>query len=166
MHNLIILKQLTHPSMVLRTSESMLFAKRTEPVSPNNGINRVLLFPGIGHFATTTIDPRTNANPPLLTTLEERSDGCCSSSSTSLASSSSPPPPSVVLVFVFIYLFKYHRFAFSCLSLSLSLSLSRSVSAEIENTMQYLQSPSQDQTKAYGNTLCMDLHCRRIELFS
>ena len=51
--------KLTHPSIVLTTSESMPLANRTDPSSPSNGINRVLLFPGIGHLATTTIDPFT-----------------------------------------------------------------------------------------------------------
>ena len=50
---------LTHPSMVFKTSESMLLAKRTDPSFPSKGIKRVLLDPGIGHLATTTIDPST-----------------------------------------------------------------------------------------------------------
>lgn len=54
--------QLTHPSMVFNTSKSILFANRTDPISPNKGINLVLDFPGIGHLATTTIDPRIFAS--------------------------------------------------------------------------------------------------------
>lgn len=35
----------------------MASAKEQAPLSPNKGINRVLLLPGVGHLATTTIVP-------------------------------------------------------------------------------------------------------------
>lgn len=37
------------------TSESMALARAADPSSPSIGINRVLDFPGIGHFETTAI---------------------------------------------------------------------------------------------------------------
>jgi hypothetical protein len=36
----------------------MALAKTTDPVSPKRGMRRVLLLPGMGHLATTTILPR------------------------------------------------------------------------------------------------------------
>jgi hypothetical protein len=36
----------------------MALAKTTDPSGPKRGMRRVLLLPGMGHFATTTILPR------------------------------------------------------------------------------------------------------------
>jgi hypothetical protein len=49
---------LTHSVRVVRTSESMALAKTTDPSAPKRGMRRVLLLPGMGHLATTTILPR------------------------------------------------------------------------------------------------------------
>jgi hypothetical protein len=42
--------------MDANTSISMALASLTDPAFPSIGISRVLLLPGIGHLATTTID--------------------------------------------------------------------------------------------------------------
>jgi hypothetical protein len=52
---------LTHSVRVVRTSESMALAKTTDPSWPRQGMRRVLLLPGIGHLATTTILPLTTS---------------------------------------------------------------------------------------------------------
>ena len=41
----------------LRTSQSMAWARSAAPDSPKNGASLVLLLPGIGHLATTTMVP-------------------------------------------------------------------------------------------------------------
>jgi hypothetical protein len=43
---------------VVRTSASMALAKTTDPSGPKRGMRRVLLLPGMGHLATTTMLPR------------------------------------------------------------------------------------------------------------
>lgn len=48
--------ELTHSDTVVRTSANMASANRAAPSAPRDGINRVLLLPGMGHFATTTIE--------------------------------------------------------------------------------------------------------------
>jgi len=42
---------------VVRTSESIAWASVAAPFSPNKGMSRVLLLPGVGHLATTTMVP-------------------------------------------------------------------------------------------------------------
>ena len=52
-----IFGHLTHCSIVKRTSDSIAFASLVDPSSPSKGMRRVLLFPGMGHLATTTMAP-------------------------------------------------------------------------------------------------------------
>ena len=42
--------------MQVRTSASMALARTADPSSPNRSIRRVLLWPGMGHLATTTME--------------------------------------------------------------------------------------------------------------
>lgn len=47
---------LTQWDMHVRTSASMALARTADPSSPNKSIRRVLLWPGMGHLATTTME--------------------------------------------------------------------------------------------------------------
>ena len=49
------IKLLTHAERDTRTSDNIAFANFADPSSPRSEFSRVLLFPGIGHLATTAI---------------------------------------------------------------------------------------------------------------
>ena len=46
--------------MLLRTSDSIAFARKADPSSPNKPESLVFDLPGIGHFAKTTIVPSSD----------------------------------------------------------------------------------------------------------
>ena len=71
MQNKFVMVLLTHELSVTKMSDNIAFAKDAAPSDPSSGASRVLLIPGVGHFAkTTTAPPKTHVvESPLFSSI-------------------------------------------------------------------------------------------------